>query len=110
MDGHVCLVDFGLCKEGLGVGAKTTTFCGSPEYLAPELLSGKGYGTEVDWWALGTFIYEMLTGLPPFWDEDEDQMQRKILQAPLKFPSFFSTSARDLLRGVRRQLQLMESP
>lgn len=101
MDGHICIVDFGLCKEGLSQDSKTYTFCGSPEYLAPELLSGNGYGLEVDWWALGTFIYEMLTGLPPFWEEDEELMQNKILTAPLTFPPHFSANIRDLLRGVR---------
>lgn len=63
MQGHICLVDFGLCKTGLGFDTKTHTFCGSPEYIAPEVLRGEGYNKEVDWWALGTLIYEMLTGL-----------------------------------------------
>ena len=63
ISGHVCLTDFGLVKEGMEFGDVTHTFCGSPEYLAPEILQGRAYGREVDWWALGTFLYEMLEGL-----------------------------------------------
>jgi serum/glucocorticoid-regulated kinase 2 len=100
MDGNICLVDFGLCKEGIGLDGRTFTFCGSPEYLAPELLLGKGYGKEVDWWALGTLIYEMLSGLPPFWDEDEDIMHRKILSSPLKLPQYMSATVKDLLKNL----------
>jgi serine/threonine protein kinase len=100
MDGNICLVDFGLCKEGIGLDGRTFTFCGSPEYLAPELLLGKGYGKEVDWWALGTLIYEMLSGLPPFWDEDEEIMHRKILSSPLKLPQYMSATVKDLLKNL----------
>jgi serine/threonine protein kinase len=100
MQGHICLVDFGLCKTGLGFDTKTHTFCGSPEYIAPEVLRGEGYNKEVDWWALGTLIFEMLTGLPPFWSEDEDVMHNKIQYAPLQFPPNFSEAVKDLLRGL----------
>lgn len=99
--GHVCLTDFGLVKENLNYGDVTYTFCGSPEYLAPEILQGKGYSKEVDWWALGTFLYEMLEGLPPFYDEDIPEMNRKILGAPLYFDSeHFTPEAKSLLRGL----------
>eukprot|EP01094_Clydonella_sp_ATCC50884_P007025 TRINITY_DN1620_c0_g1_i4.p1 TRINITY_DN1620_c0_g1~~TRINITY_DN1620_c0_g1_i4.p1 ORF type:complete len:710 (+),score=219.36 TRINITY_DN1620_c0_g1_i4:56-2131(+) len=112
--GHVCLTDFGLVKEGVKYGDKTYTFCGSPEYLAPEILQNKGYARPVDWWALGTFLYEMLEGLPPFYDEDIMEMNRKILAAPLYFdPDHFSPEAKSLLRGLLQrdpQLRLGSGP
>jgi serine/threonine protein kinase len=101
MDGYLCLTDFGLCKEGLAPGQKTRTFCGSPEYLAPEILKGKPYDKAVDWWALGTFIYEMLSGWPPYFDEDPKRMNKMILLEPLTFePSLFPSHAQSLIAGL----------
>jgi len=100
MNGHICLTDFGLCKEGLGFGNVTHTFCGSPEYLAPEIFLGSGYDKTVDWWALGTLLYEMLSGLPPYFSEDIDEMNERILTEPLTFPKYFSDEARSLLKGL----------
>ncbi|KAF8464003.1 kinase-like domain-containing protein [Kalaharituber pfeilii] len=84
--GHIALCDFGLCKLNMKQDDKTNTFCGTPEYLAPELLLSQGYTKTVDWWTLGVLLYEMLTGLPPFYDENTNEMYRKILQDPLHFP------------------------
>ena len=85
-DGHICITDFGLCKEGLSETSQTNTFCGTPEYLAPELLLGNGYGFAVDWWSYGTLIYEMLLGLPPFYDNDVQTMYQKIVSNEVRFP------------------------
>ncbi|KAF0685748.1 Aste57867_22356 [Aphanomyces stellatus] len=103
LEGHIRLTDFGLSKEAVtGAGAQggTKTFCGTPEYLAPEILENKGHGKAVDWWSLGTLIYEMLTGLPPFYDQNMQRMYDKIINAPLRFPSFMSAEAKSLLTGL----------
>lgn len=98
-EGHICITDFGLSKE-IKPDEGTHTFCGTPEYLAPEVLKGQGHGTAVDWWSLGTLIYEMLTGLPPFYSQNINMMYQKILNAELKFPSHVSPAAQDLLTGL----------
>ncbi|KAL7927214.1 serine/threonine protein kinase, AGC family [Trichoderma austrokoningii] len=97
--GHIALCDFGLCKLEMKDEDSTNTFVGTPEYLAPELLKGEGYGKTVDWWTLGVLLYEMLTGLPPFYDENTNEMYRKILTASLNFPGYdvVPPAARDLL-------------
>lgn len=100
--GHITLCDFGLCKLEMKDEDSTNTFCGTPEYLAPELLLEKGYNKTVDWWTLGVLLYEMLTGLPPFYDEVTSEMYRKILSEPLRFPGpdVVPPAARDLLTNL----------
>lgn len=98
-DGHICITDFGLSKE-ISVEEGTGTFCGTPEYLAPEVLNGKGHGTQVDWWSLGTLIFEMLTGLPPFYSNNINVMYNKILRGELKFPASVSPEAQSLIEGL----------
>ncbi|MCJ1253806.1 hypothetical protein MMC24_001620 [Lignoscripta atroalba] len=97
--GHIALCDFGLCKLDMKDEDRTNTFCGTPEYLAPELLLGQGYTKTVDWWTLGVLLYEMLTGLPPYYDENTNEMYRKILSEPLHFPGpeIVPPAAKDLL-------------
>lgn len=95
--GHIALCDFGLCKINMCLDQKTNTFCGTPEYLAPELLMGKGYTRVVDFWTLGILLYEMLTSLPPFYDEDVNVMYRKILNDPLVFPADMDSTTKDLI-------------
>lgn len=100
-DGHICMTDFGISKEGLeSDNDKTVTFCGTPEYLAPEILQGKSYGKAVDWWSFGTLMYEMLTGLPPFYSQDVQEMYNKIMNDKLVFPPHVSGEARSLLTGL----------
>lgn len=97
MDGHVKLTDFGLSKENINSRARSYSFCGSPEYMSPEMLDGIGHGREVDYYSLGAFLFEMLTGLPPFYDSNRSQMYMRVLQEKLVIPNFISPAARDLL-------------
>ncbi|ORY43143.1 kinase-like protein [Rhizoclosmatium globosum] len=100
-NGHVVLADFGLSKLNMGYGQVTNTFCGTPAYLAPEIIIGEGYTNAIDWWALGVLFYEMITGLPPFFsDENVNLMYRKILHNQLLFPIGFSREAEGLVRGL----------
>lgn len=99
-NGHIALTDFGLCKENLSFNETTNTFCGTAEYLAPEVLTGNGYGKAVDWWSLGILFYEMTTGLPPFYSENVNLMYKKILHNQLVFPAGFSEKAQSLVTGL----------
>jgi len=101
-EGHVRITDFGLAKDAMDVTDMTQTFCGTPDYLAPEIIRQTGHGRGVDWWSLGTMIYEMLGGLPPFYSQTLKVMYEKIIKAPLVFTpeQVFSQSARDLIKGM----------
>jgi len=95
--GHIALCDFGLCKLNMKADDKTNTFCGTPEYLAPEILNGQGYNKTIDWWTLGVLLFEMLAGLPPFYDEVTDRMYEKILNDPLVFGPEIGPEAQSIL-------------
>ncbi|XP_017343445.1 serine/threonine-protein kinase Sgk2 isoform X4 [Ictalurus punctatus] len=103
--GHVVLTDFGLCKEGLEPEATTTTFCGTPEYLAPEVLRKEPYDRTVDWWCLGAVLYEMLFSLPPFYRRDVAEMYDAILHKPLQIPPGKSDAVCHLLHGLLQKDQ-----
>ncbi|XP_022246432.1 serine/threonine-protein kinase Sgk1-like [Limulus polyphemus] len=98
--GHVVLTDFGLCKEGLCGKDTTSTFCGTPEYLAPEVLRKEAYDKSVDWWCLGAVLYEMMYGLPPFYSRDTAEMYDNILHKPLKLRTNISIEARSILEAL----------
>lgn len=99
--GHVVLTDFGLSKI-MTANPKTNTFCGTAEYLAPEILKEVEYDQSVDWWSFGTMLYEMVTGITPYWSENASIMYRRILYDPnLEFPSFMSLDARDIITKVK---------
>jgi len=99
--GHVRLTDFGLSKEGINNSSSgATSFCGTPEYLAPEILNRQGHGRAVDWWSLGALLYEMLTGLPPFYCRDREKLFEKIRKSELNYPRYLSSNAQKLLRGL----------
>ncbi|XP_018111814.1 ribosomal protein S6 kinase, 90kDa, polypeptide 4 L homeolog isoform X1 [Xenopus laevis] len=108
-EGHVVLTDFGLSKEFLSEEEERTySFCGTTEYMAPEIIRGQGgHGKIVDWWSLGILIYELLTGASPFTLEGEKNTQsevsRRILKMDPSLPSFLSFEARDLLHKLLRK-------
>ncbi|KAK4875456.1 hypothetical protein RN001_011878 [Aquatica leii] len=105
--GHVKLTDFGLCKEHIQEGIVTHTFCGTIEYMAPEILTRSGHGKEVDWWSLGALMYDMLTGAPPFTAENRKKTIEKILKGKLNLPLYLTADARDLIRKLlKRQVSV----
>ena len=98
-NGYVKVTDFGFAKR-LKPGNKTYTMCGTPDYLAPELVQQSGHNKAVDWWALGIMIYEMIHGVPPFYDDDQVVLFRNIVSGRLSFTPSFSLECRDLIRSL----------
>ncbi|KAK5643144.1 hypothetical protein RI129_006989 [Pyrocoelia pectoralis] len=101
--GHIKLVDFGLCKDNLAQGEKTKSFCGTPEYMAPELIRRCGYGRSVDWWGTGVVMYEMMCGALPFFHRNYDNLYSLILLKKPNIPTNLSEEARDLLTNLLRK-------
>jgi len=93
-NGYLKVTDFGFAKV---VPNKTFTLCGTPDYLAPEIVTGQGHGKGVDWWTLGILIYEMLASFPPFFDDEPMMTYRKIIQGKFKFPRYLSAHSKDLI-------------
>ncbi|KAG8123184.1 hypothetical protein E2320_018598 [Naja naja] len=98
-EGHCKLADFGMCKEGILNGVTTTTFCGTPDYIAPEILQELEYGPSVDWWALGVLMYEMMAGQPPFEADNEDDLFESILHDDVLYPVWLSKEAVSILKS-----------
>ncbi|XP_016130617.1 serine/threonine-protein kinase N2-like [Sinocyclocheilus grahami] len=99
-DGFVRIADFGLCKEGMGHGDRTSTFCGTPEFLAPEVLTDSMYTRAVDWWGLGVLIYEMLVGESPFPGDDEEEVFDSIVNDEVRYPRFMSPESVSIIQKL----------
>ncbi len=103
IDGHVRLADFGLSKDKISLSSLTNSFCGSPEYMSPEMLQQTGHTLTVDYYSLGALVYEMIVGLPPHYSTDRDEMYERILTEPAVIPKCISPPLRSLLTGLLRK-------
>uniref|UniRef100_A0AAQ6ACN3 Protein kinase C n=1 Tax=Amphiprion ocellaris TaxID=80972 RepID=A0AAQ6ACN3_AMPOC len=96
-DGHIKIADFGMCKENMQDDSRTSTFCGTPDYIAPEILLGQKYNSSVDWWSFGVLLYEMLIGQSPFHGRDEEELFQSIRTDNPAYPQWLSKAAKDIL-------------
>lgn len=101
-DGHLKLIDFGFAKVTAQSNGMCWTLCGTPDYLAPEVIRARGYNASVDWWSVGVLLFEMMAGYPPFYTEDGNpiKLYEKILAGQVHYPSFFEPGAKDLLQSL----------
>eukprot|EP00123_Amoebidium_parasiticum_P017225 comp23759_c0_seq1/m.41127 comp23759_c0_seq1/g.41127 ORF comp23759_c0_seq1/g.41127 comp23759_c0_seq1/m.41127 type:complete len:778 (-) comp23759_c0_seq1:89-2422(-) len=99
-EGHIKIADFGLCKENMRYGDVTSTFCGTPEFIAPEILQDDYYNRAVDWWSFGVLVFEMLVGQAPFYGQHEDEIFEAILNKKIVCPRFLSSSAASIIRQL----------
>jgi len=100
LDGHVRITDFGLSKDCFGPRERAKSFCGSPEYMSPDMLNQESHTRMVDLYSLGALLYELLTGLPPFYSDNRDEMYHNIVHREISFPRYLSPEAVRLLRGL----------
>uniref|UniRef100_A0A665VNF3 Protein kinase C n=1 Tax=Echeneis naucrates TaxID=173247 RepID=A0A665VNF3_ECHNA len=97
-EGHIKIADFGMCKENMmGQEMRTSTFCGTPDYIAPEILLGQKYNSSVDWWSFGVLLYEMLIGQSPFHGRDEEELFQSIRTDNPIYPRWLTKDSRDIL-------------
>jgi len=99
-EGHGKLTDFGLSKEGIEDNHSAMTLCGTPEYLAPEIMNKKGHGKAVDWYSVGTLTFEMLTGLPPYYSKDRQKLFERMKEGKLEYPDYIKPVAKDFLQRL----------
>ena len=97
--GHLRLTDFGLSKQNFTLHDETKTVCGSPEYFCPEILQDQSYGLTLDFYSLGVLLYELITGLPPFYNNDQFQMQKDIVTKQPR-TSHLNGDCLDLVKGL----------
>ncbi|XP_053208597.1 serine/threonine-protein kinase N-like isoform X2 [Panonychus citri] len=102
-EGYVKIADFGLCKEGIGFGDRTGTFCGTPEFLAPEVLTDNSYTRAVDWWGLGVLIFEMLIGESPFPGDDEEEVFDSIVNEEVRYPRCLTIESVAIMKRLLRK-------
>ena len=108
VDGYVALADFGLAKI-VDENQTTMTFCGTPEYIAPEIISGVGHNKQVDWWGLGVLLYEMMIGIPPFYNKNQHALyqyistKEVIFPDPKKYNIIISSEAKDIILKLLRK-------
>ncbi|XP_016098076.1 protein kinase C delta type [Sinocyclocheilus grahami] len=98
--GHIKIADFGMCKENMLEENRATTFCGTPDYIAPEILLGQKYSFSVDWWSFGVLLYEMLIGQSPFQGDDEDELFESIRMDVPHYPRWITKETKDLLEKL----------